>query len=271
MTATTTSRQRRGAETTTRPVVVIPGHTNAAGSTTTLRRRFAELGFSDVHALAAVGHADIPHLADQLARRVEGVCALTGADEVHLVGQGIGGIVVRYYVGVLGGDRRVHSAVTVGTPHAGTATASLELGPAAAQLRPGSAVMERLESSVRPSRVHWLNYFCEHDLLVNPAASGVLRHPLVNATNFLVTEHGHLSLALPSEVARSIVAQLGAADGLPHQGSPLAALPGAIVRLTPQPVEVSPAVARSRAMHPSNQPPRRSKLHEVPLRARSAR
>ena len=55
-----------------------------------------------------------------------------------LIGHSLGGLIARYYVQCLGGDERVHTLVTLGTPHGGTATAYLRARPAGRQLRPGS-------------------------------------------------------------------------------------------------------------------------------------
>ena len=53
----------------------------------------------------------------------------------------MGGLVARYYVQRLGGDVRVHTLVTLGTPHGGTLPARLFPHPLVRQLRPGSDVV----------------------------------------------------------------------------------------------------------------------------------
>ena len=50
----------------------------------------------------------------------------------------MGGLIARYYVQRLGGDARVHTLVTLGTPHGGTAAAYLVPHRLARQLRPDS-------------------------------------------------------------------------------------------------------------------------------------
>ncbi len=82
---------------------------------------------------------DLRTAARQLARHVEDVCARTGHRQVDLVGHSLGGLVARYYVQRLGGDERVRTVVTLGTPHSGTAAVPLAgLHPLVRQMRPGS-------------------------------------------------------------------------------------------------------------------------------------
>ena len=53
---------------------------------------------------------------------VERIVAETGFERIHIIGHSLGGLIARYYVTRLGGDARVHTLVTLGTPHDGHAT-----------------------------------------------------------------------------------------------------------------------------------------------------
>jgi triacylglycerol lipase len=57
------------------------------------------------------------------ARALSDAIDALGANRVNLVAHSMGGLDARWYVGRLGGDRRVASLVTVSTPHRGTAVA----------------------------------------------------------------------------------------------------------------------------------------------------
>jgi pimeloyl-ACP methyl ester carboxylesterase len=79
--------------------------------------------------------------AEELARYVAGVKRATGAQSVDLVAHGMGGLVSRYYIDRLMGDRDVAQLIMLGSPHGGTSCASLpaSLGfylPATLELRP---------------------------------------------------------------------------------------------------------------------------------------
>jgi len=79
--------------------------------------------------------------AEELARYIAGVKRATGAQTVDLVAHGMGGIVSRYYIDRLMGDRDVAQLIMLGAPHGGTSCANLpaSLGfylPATLELRP---------------------------------------------------------------------------------------------------------------------------------------
>lgn len=237
------------------PVVFVPGYGHADRAWSLIGRHLDRAGFTDVGSLApGVTRGDIVSRADRLRSHIEAVQAVTGCREVHVVGHNVGGVVIRYYVQLLGGDESVGTAVTVGAPHAGSELTPVGLGPAAAQVRPGSNVLRRLDESARPMSVRWISYFSEHDLFVQPATAGMLKHPLLRATNVLVPDHGHLSLMIPTVACRSIAHQLAAAEGVAGHGTPVSALPGGVVKLEDEGDTVpSPAaIASAKAVHPSN-------------------
>src|SRR6266542_2470401 len=70
--------------------------------------------------------------AEELARYVAGVKRATGARTVDLVAHGMGGLVSRYYIDRLMGDRDVAQLIMLGSPHGGTPCAYL---PATLELR----------------------------------------------------------------------------------------------------------------------------------------
>jgi triacylglycerol lipase len=157
---------------------------------------------------------DLPGLAWELARRIDVIREVTGAGRVHLVGHSLGGILIRYYVQLLGGEACVDTAITLASPHEGTLAAGLGRSSVLRQLRPGSWVIQALQETARPSPVQWMAYYSNLDALVQPASSAMLRHPALGATNFLVKDHGHLSMLLAPGLGRSIASRLAAAHAL---------------------------------------------------------
>jgi pimeloyl-ACP methyl ester carboxylesterase len=138
---------------------------------------------------------------------------------VHLVGHSLGGVVSRWFVQELGGAEVVDTVVTVASPHHGTLAAltAAPFGRTAKQLLPGSEVVTRLNAKPLPKGVRWIAFYSNLDLLVQPGSSGKLD----GAVNVLVKDHGHLSILLSVKVARSISAQLEAAEGV---GRPVTSL-----------------------------------------------
>lgn len=205
----------KGNRTLDTPVVLVHGYGHNRSGWFMLERRLRNVGFTSVHTLNYLPYlSGVPELADRLAERIEAICALTGSEKVHLVGHSMGGVVARWYVQELGGDERVDTSITIGSPHSGTYAAMLGVGTGARDLRPGSRVMRLLERNARPSDVRWIAYYSNLDMLVQPAASAMLDHPQLNATNILVKDHGHVSLMLSPVVGRSITYQLQAAEGV---------------------------------------------------------
>lgn len=92
--------------------------------------------------------------------------------EVDLVGHSLGGLVARWYLQELGGAEVVGRAVFLATPHDGTASAKLALGPVRGVLGPGSAVIRRLASGrARAASVAHTALVAGADLMVTPPAS----------------------------------------------------------------------------------------------------
>lgn len=85
--------------------------------------------------------------------------------------------------------------------------------------------MTLLRHSARPLPTRFVAYYTNLDVIV-PARRAMILEPELRATNILVKDHGHLSIMLSRRLGHSIVDQLGAAEGLPGYGSPVAALRG---------------------------------------------
>ena len=204
----------RGDRTHDTPVLLVHGYGHNRSGWFLLERTLRNAGFTSVHTMnyVAWGREGVPELATRLARRVDEIRAVTGAEKVHVVGHSMGGVLLRWYVQELGGDRFVDTAVTIASPHEGTVAAHLGAGAGARDLRRGSRVMRRLASSVRRTDVRWVAFYSNLDVLVQPAPSAMLRHPELRATNILVKDQGHLTIMMAPIVARSVVAQLEAAE-----------------------------------------------------------
>jgi pimeloyl-ACP methyl ester carboxylesterase len=196
------------------PVLLVHGYGHNRSGWFLLDRSLRTAGFSSVHSMnyVAWGRDGIPALAARLARRVDAIRRLTGAEKVHVVGHSLGGVLLRYYVQELGGDRFVDTAVTIASPHAGTIAALAGVGAVARDLRPGSAVMRRLAAGVRATAVRWVSFYSNLDVLIQPGSSAMLVHPSFRATNVLVKDHGHLTIMVAPIVTRAVVAQLEAAE-----------------------------------------------------------
>jgi triacylglycerol esterase/lipase EstA (alpha/beta hydrolase family) len=228
-----TPRTSDDGDTTETPVLLVHGFGHNRSGWTFLTRQLHKAGFSRVYTVNYNPFArDVPRLAEDIGERVRTIADATGSDRVHVVGHSLGGLLLRYYVQLLGGDEIVDTAITIATPHGGTNAARLGgATPTASQLLPDSWVIRRLEQSAAPSDVRWIAYYSNLDLFIQPGASARIEHPALNATNILVKDHGHLSLLVSPRLTRSVAAQLAAAEGMAGFGAPVRTLsPPAVER-----------------------------------------
>ncbi|MGI8874887.1 MAG: esterase/lipase family protein [Egibacteraceae bacterium] len=191
------------------PVVLVHGYFHNRSAFLIMTRALHRAGFRHVHGLNynPLRH-DCAELAAMLAIEVERVLDATGQQRCVLVGHSMGGIVARLFVQELAAPGTVDTVVTLGSPHRGSYTAHLGFGPAAAELRPRSRLLRRLEEGARPSGTRWIAYYSDLDLMVTPAVNAKLVHPAVEATNIALRDTGHLSLLLSGEALRSVVDHL---------------------------------------------------------------
>jgi len=151
---------------------------------------------------------DIARGADDLGRHIEGICEQTGHDRVHVVGHSLGGLISRYYVQKRGGDRRVESLVTLGTPHHGSVWAHVVPTPLIRQLRPASPVIRELDEPAPGCRTPITAIYSDLDQMVVPTSSGRCDHADLQARNVLVRGVGHMSLPRDRRVVDEVATTL---------------------------------------------------------------
>ncbi|GHB45067.1 lipase [Streptomyces cirratus] len=198
------------------PVLLLHGFTDNRSVFVLLRRALAADGLRRVETYNYSPFTrDLRTTAGQLARRVEELCERTGQEQIDLVGHSLGGLVARYYIQRLGGDARVRTLVTLGTPHAGTSVAPfMDAHPLVRQMRPGSEVMTELGAPAPGCRTRCVAFWSEFDGLMSPPGTARLDHPDLITENVLVTGIGHLALPVHPTVINAIRRTL---DGpLPH-------------------------------------------------------
>jgi triacylglycerol esterase/lipase EstA (alpha/beta hydrolase family) len=194
------------------PIVLVHGFADNRSVFSVLGAALRKRGFGVVYSVnysvltALTG--DVPSAARQLGDEVERICAATGAEQLHVVGHSLGGFVARYYVQRLGGDARVHTLVTLGTPHHGTMTAYLLPTPVLYQLRPDSDLVAELAAPAPGCRTHIVAVWSELDEWIVPQRNASLHHPDLLVTNYRLSDVGHLSLPVTSRAVRVVVSML---------------------------------------------------------------
>ncbi|MFH0516715.1 esterase/lipase family protein [Streptomyces sp. M41] len=188
------------------PVVLLHGFIDNRSVFVLLRRSLAQHGR---HQVASLNYSpltcDIRAAAELLGRHIEEICERTGSHQVDMVGHSLGGLIARYYVQCLGGDLRVRTLVTLGTPHSGTRVVPLaNAHPIVRQMRPGSAVLEELAGPAPGCRTHFVSFWSDLDHLMVPLETACIDHPDLLAHNVRVSGIGHLALPVHPAVATGI-------------------------------------------------------------------
>jgi hypothetical protein len=188
------------------PVVLLHGFIDNRSVFVLLRRSLTQHGRQRVESLNySPLTCDIRTAAELLGRHVEEICERTGSARVDIVGHSLGGLIARYYVQRLGGDLRVRTLVTLGTPHAGTRVAPLaDAHPIVRQMRPGSGVIEELTRPAPGCRTRFVSFWSDLDTIMDPVESACLDHPDLDVQNVQVTGIGHLALPVHPAVAAGI-------------------------------------------------------------------
>jgi triacylglycerol esterase/lipase EstA (alpha/beta hydrolase family) len=107
-----------------------------------------------------------PRPARRLGWLINEVRAATGAAQVDVIGDSMGGVVGRYYVSLAGGDGVVANLVTIGSPHTGTEISAVGLGHPTRELMYGSAMLTRLAAAPPPAKTHVTVVWSRGDALV---------------------------------------------------------------------------------------------------------
>ncbi|MHC5908705.1 esterase/lipase family protein [Streptomyces sp. S6] len=201
------------------PVVLLHGFIDNRSVFVLLRRALAEHGDRPLTSLNySPLTCDIRTAADLLGRHIEDICARTGSPQVDVVGHSLGGLIARYYVQRLGGDTRVRTLVTLGTPHAGTRAVPLaNAHPIVRQMRPGSPVLKELKGPAPGCRTRFVSFWSDLDQVMDPPETASVDHPDLLVRNIRVTGIGHLALPVHPAVAASVREALD--TDLPHASS----------------------------------------------------
>lgn len=195
------------------PILLVHGLVDNRSIFTWLRRALRRRGFNRIWTMNyhVLTH-DVRAAAHRLGGTVEAICEQTGYDRIHVIGHSMGGIVARYYVQRMSGDARVHTLVTLGSPHGGTRAAHLLPRGVCRQLVPSSDVIAELAAPAPGCRTRFVSFWSDLDALISPKRAARIDHPDLRARNVFVPHVGHMSLPIDARVTREIAATLAQLD-----------------------------------------------------------
>lgn len=203
------------------PIILVHGVIDNHTIFTLLRRGLARRGFGKIISLNySPVSDDIRVVAAKLGMLIDQVCRETGYERVHVVGHSMGGFVARYYVQKLEGDKRVHTLVTLGSPHGGSTPAKYVPHNIARQLRPDGPIVQELNEPAPNCKTRMVAIWSDLDQVIIPKRNARIEHPDLNARNVFIRGIGHMSLPVDGRVVHEICTTLA---HLGQDGSTLAA------------------------------------------------
>lgn len=188
------------------PVLLVHGYQCNRGFWFELRGRLARTGWQVGTISLAPVFNDIDGYVEQLARRIDEVCAAAGTERLLLVGHSMGGLVSRAYLR-RHGNGKVAKLVTLGSPHHGSRLAVMGPGRNARQMIPGSEWLAGLNApGAVPLPAATVSIYSCQDNYVMPQDSPVLE----GAKVVPLAGIGHLEMAFSPEIERVLLAELSA-------------------------------------------------------------
>lgn len=152
---------------------------------------------------------DIRIAAGILKDKVDATLRGDKATKVDLVCHSAGGLVARYYMMYLGGDKKIGHLVTMGSPHQGTYFSYIlgvnNILQVAKQTRPGSNFLDEINGpGAVPNHISFTNLWSPLDTIVLPSSnsklpgSHAIKIPLCSHWGFLVRKdvYGYVRDAL---------------------------------------------------------------------------
>lgn len=190
------------------PVILLHGLFQNRSCLFPLQWRLRAAGFDRVVSINTPPWLEMETLTDRVRRTVEQLRAATGAEQVHLVGHSMGGIIARNYIQLQDGAPQVATCITLGSPHRGSKLAPFAVSRLGRNLLPGSQLLTRLNAVPLPAGVQFTAIYSRHDNIIVPMENARLD----GAHNIEFAGMGHTALLFSSKVAEAVVAALTAGN-----------------------------------------------------------
>ncbi len=214
-----------------RPVLLLYGFMSTRRSFEILEHRLRRDGFC-VWTInlggfqEAFNTAAIDRLAEKVRDKVERLSArYPQMGPLSIVGHSKGGLIGTYYVKRLGGDKRVKTVITLGTPHNGSPSAYFGIAAygfisrSIWQLTPMSPFIRRLKMGAFPREVKLTSIFSKADR-VNPFPSCILDGGEAQLHNIEIADVAHRDFLTSRTVYQLVRRELFTGLGLPVPAEP---------------------------------------------------
>jgi pimeloyl-ACP methyl ester carboxylesterase len=190
------------------PVVLLHGFAMNRTNWIWLGRRLAKRGIGPLYGTSYFSPQSVRRSAEQLSRFIDRVCAHQQCERVDIVAHSLGGVVARYYIERLGGDKVIGRIVTIGSPHRGTIIARLgALFPSARETLHNSSFYNDLGPLARREHIAFTSVWSRADAIIEPPESSSIAPA---GEDCIFEDLGHLSLLLSPRVLDTVASRLQA-------------------------------------------------------------
>ncbi len=200
------------------PVLLLYGFGATRRSLTILEERLRQEGF-DVFTLRLGGFLDtfntgsIDSLSRMVAERVESLFQRYPLPKMAIIGVSKGGLIGRYYISALQGDRHVHTLITLATPHQGNPWMFLFFpvligffSKGIRQMVPGSAFLKKMAETPLPADVQCSSLFSASDKVCQPVYCQMPEQP--NVRNLEIEGIRHTEFVIKRKAFEVILKEL---------------------------------------------------------------
>lgn len=149
------------------PILFIHGIFHNLSAFTWMKQKLALKGFhsfKDINLVTSIH--PVPILAEQVSSTVNTLLKEYAVPEVNIIAHSMGGLVARYFIQKLEGDRFVKNLITLGTPHQGTKLSRFSLLPHFRDLDPNSQLIQELSQLPPPKNTRVCSISGNLDVIV---------------------------------------------------------------------------------------------------------
>ena len=187
------------------PVLFVHGIFDSGARFGKMQAALTARGFDNLEAMAitpADASISMETMGAQVRSAVYALLQSSGASKIDIIAFSMGALAVRFFLQKLEGRDVVRRFISISGPHHGTWTAYLTRKPGARQMRPGSALLQELNTEANPwSNVEVFSFWSPYDRMVIPPHSSILPHAQNRAFNVFV----HHWMLTDREVIEAVV------------------------------------------------------------------
>jgi triacylglycerol lipase len=207
----TSARRHSAHSVNPRPILFVHGVVHNWSAFVTLKRGMSKLNWENLYTFNyGTIHNNVLQMVDALGEKVDQILIETGAKQIDLIGHSLGGIVARTFMTLGEGRGKVHTLVTLGTPHQGTNLSffakGFSRGALDKDLKANSFLIRLLHETALPKSSKVISIYSPFDWTVRPAKNAeAIGLPESCFENVKLDDIGHAGLLYSEEAFDAVV------------------------------------------------------------------